>query len=84
MPMSSPSEQYAESLKTSQQAVLDAMETWTKNAQSAFRAPSLSQAGQQTDQVIDQVFDFAEQMLAMQRQFAKSVAAIAAKDQSRS
>lgn len=82
--MSSPSEQYAESLKKSQQAVLDAIETWTKSAQSAFSAPSLGQAGQQTDQVIDQVFDFAEQMLAMQRKFAKSVAAIAANDQSKS
>ena len=80
--MSSPSEQYAESVKKSQQAVLDAIEAWTKSAQSAFSAPSL-QAGQKTDQVIDQVFDFAEQMLAMQRKFAKNVAAISATDQSK-
>jgi hypothetical protein len=81
--MSSPSEQYAESLKKSQQAVLDAIETWTKSAQSAFSATSLGQAGQKADQVIDQVFDFAEQMLAMQRQFAKNMAAISATDQSK-
>ena len=36
------------------------------------------------DQVIDQVFDFAEQMLAVQRQFAKNMAAVAKTDQSKS
>jgi hypothetical protein len=81
--MSSPSEQYVESVRKSQQAVLDAIETWTKSAQSALSAPSLGVTGQKTDQVIDQVFDFAEQMLAVQRQFAKNLAAIGATDQSK-
>ena len=76
--MSSAQEQYTESFKKSQQAVLDAFEAWTKTAQSAFTAPAASAAPQfGTDQVIDQVFDFAEQMLAVQRQFAKSLAATA-------
>ena len=33
--------------------------------------------------MIDQVFDFAEQMLAVQRQFAKNMAAVAKTDQSK-
>ena len=82
--MSSPAEQYTESLKKSQEAVLDAIQAWTKSAQSAFSAPAASLAGQRNaDQVIDQVFDFAEQMLAVQRQFAKNLAALATTDQSK-
>ena len=76
--MSSPAEQYTESLKKSQQAVLDAIEAWTKSAQGAFSIPAGNVSGpQNSDQVIDQVFDFAEQMLAVQRQFAKNLTAIA-------
>ena len=80
--MSSAQEQYTESLKKSQQAVLDAFEAWTKSAQSAFRTPKANLTGQlRPDQVIDQVFDFAEQMLAVQRQFAKGLAAAATTNQ---
>ena len=83
-PMSSPADQYNESLKKSQQAVLDAIEAWTKSAQNAFSVPTATLAGPQTpDQVIDQVFDFAEQMLAVQRQFAKNMTAVAASNQSK-
>lgn len=77
--MTSPQEQYTESLKKNQQAVLDAFEAWTKSAQSAFTTPTANLTSPlRPDQVIDQVFDFAEQMLAVQRQFAKSLAATAA------
>ena len=81
--MSSPTEQYSESIRKSQQAVVDAIEAWTKSAQSAFTAPTATTLpGQPSpDQVIDQVFDFAEQMLAVQRQFAKNLSAIAASTQ---
>ena len=82
--MSSPTEQYTESLKKSQEAVLEAIQAWTNSAQSAFSAPAASLAGQRNpDQVIDQVFDFAEQMLAVQRQFAKNMAALSSVDQSK-
>ena len=81
--MSSPTEQYTESLKKSQEAVLEAIQAWANSAQSAFSAPA-SLAGQRNpDQVIDQVFDFAEQMLAVQRQFAKNMAALSSADQSK-
>ena len=79
--MSSAAEQYTESLKKSQQAVLDAFEAWTKSAQNAFSTPTATMPSQlRPEQVIDQVFDFAEQMLAVQRQFAKSLAATATTD----
>jgi hypothetical protein len=77
--MTSVQEQYAESLRTSQAAVVQAIESWTKSAQSAFSTPVSGAAVTVTpDQVIDQVFDFAEQMLAVQRKFAKNLASQAA------
>jgi len=83
--MATPAEQYTESLKKSQEAVLEAMQAWTKNAQSAFSAPAANLAGPKSaDQVIDQVFDFAEQMLAVQRQFAKNLASLSPTEQSKS
>jgi hypothetical protein len=74
--MSTPQEQYIESLRNGQQAVVQAMEAWSKAAQKAFGASNAS-ASSTPDMIIDQVFDFAEQMLAMQRRFAKAVASSA-------
>lgn len=77
--MSSPQEQYVEALRTSQEAVVQAMESWTKSAQSAFgQAGGSPAAGLEPNQVIDQVFDFAERMLEVQREFSKTLAASAA------
>ena len=77
--MSSPQEQYAEALRTSQDAVIQAVQSWTKAAGSAFGQEPATPAGRMdTNQVIDQVFDFAERMLEVQREFAKSLAASAA------
>ncbi len=75
--MSSPQEQYAETLRSSQAAVVDAVESWTKSAQSALAAPDGGAAAFDPNPVIDQVFTFAEQMLAVQREFAKTLAATA-------
>jgi len=77
--MTSPQEQYAESLRSNQAAVVKAIEAWTKSAQNAFSNPAMpAPAPVDAVQVIDQVFDFAERMLAAQRDFAKSLAAQAA------
>jgi hypothetical protein len=77
--MTTPQEQYMESLRKGQQAVAQAMEAWTKSAQSAFSGPEATSGGAMSpDVIIDQVFDFAEQMLALQRRFAKALAASAA------
>jgi hypothetical protein len=73
--MTTPQEQYMESLRNGQEAVVQAMEAWTKSAQKAFGASSAGAPGSVNPEVvIDQVFDFAEQMLAMQRRFAKALA----------
>jgi hypothetical protein len=62
--MSSIQEQYAETIRTSQQAVVGAVEAWSKSLQSAFSSPGLTTASAvDPNQVIDQVFDFAEKML---------------------
>jgi hypothetical protein len=81
--MSSPTEQYTESLKKSQEAVLEAIQAWTNSAQSAFSAPARRAGQRNPDQVIDQVFDVAEQRLAVQRQFANNMAALSSADQSK-
>jgi hypothetical protein len=73
--MPTPQEQYAEAMRTSQEAVLGAVESWTKSFQSAFgQTPEVPSPSVDPNQVIDQVFDFAEKMLEVQREFAKNLA----------
>lgn len=49
-----------------------------ESLQSAFSSPGLTTAAVDPKQVIDQVFDFAEKMLEVQREFAKNLASTAA------
>lgn len=75
--MSSPQEKYSEAIRQGQQAMSEAVESWTESAQKAMGSvPSVGEV--QPGQVIDQVFDFAEKMLQVQREFAKTMAATAA------
>ena len=78
--MTSPQDKYAEAMRTSQAAVVEAFESWTKSAQSAISTvPGVVSVPQvEPQQVIDQVFDFAEKLLEVQREFAKSLASTAA------
>lgn len=67
-------DQYAELIKQSQEASLAAIETWNRTFQQAFgQLPTVAPINPQ--QVIDQVYDFAGQVLNAQRDFAKQVAA---------
>ncbi|HEY1671140.1 MAG TPA: hypothetical protein VGG50_00390 [Streptosporangiaceae bacterium] len=67
-------EQYSELIKQGQDASRVALETWTQTFQQA--AGQLSGSGLiRPDQVIDQVFDFAGQILNAQRDFAKQLVA---------
>jgi hypothetical protein len=69
-------EQYLESVRQSQEAVRNAIDSWTRSVQQMFGQPTSISAGSvDANQIIDQVFDFAEQMLKMQRQFAKTLVA---------
>ena len=72
--MSSPQDKYADAMRTSQAAVVAAFESWTKSAQRAIGAVPGVGGPVEPQQVIDQVFDFAVKMLAVQREFAKSLA----------
>jgi hypothetical protein len=73
--MSNQSEQFADAMRTSQEAVVGAVESWTKSVQSAFgQTPGIPTLSVDPNQVIDQVFDFAEKMLEVQREFAKNLA----------
>jgi hypothetical protein len=76
--MSSPQEQFAESLRTGQEAVMQAVQSWTKSAESAFESSPEVPGQFDPNEVIDQVFNFAEQMLQAQREYAKTLAATAA------
>ena len=60
-------------------AVVEAFRTWTDTAKGAWAAaPGAATPEVDPQQVVEQVFDFAEKMLAVQREFAKSLAATAA------
>jgi hypothetical protein len=77
--MASPQDQYAEPLKAGQEAVAQAVDAWTKSAQRAFGTQPVGTSGHfDPNQVIDQVFDFAEKMLQVQREYAKTLTSTAA------
>jgi len=68
--MATAQEQYTEVVKQSQDAVLTAVDTWTRTVQDAFgQLPTAAPVD--PNQVIDQVFDFAGKLLGAQRDFAK-------------
>ncbi len=76
--MPSPREKSAQAMRTSPGAAVGAVKSWTKSAQSAFGALSGAGGSFDPDQVIDQVFDFAEKMLQVQREFTKTLVTTAA------
>lgn len=77
--MTSPQDKYADVMRSSQEAVVEAFESWTKNAQNAMTGvPGVGSSPVPPQEVIDQVFDFAGKLLEVQRDFAKSLASTAA------
>ena len=74
--MTSVQDAYTQTLRSGQDAVVQAFEKWTDTAKSAWaNTPGEVRPQADPQQVIDQVFDFAEKMLAVQREFAKTLAA---------
>lgn len=71
--MSTPQDQYKQSVQQTQDAFQNAVDSWTKTVQQGFG--SVPSAPTQVDprQVVDQVFDFAEKMLEMQRDLTKNL-----------
>ena len=71
--MSNPQDQYREYLEQNQQAFQTAVDTWSKTVEQAVSATPAKPAQVDPQQVVNQVFDFAERMLAMQRDFTTSL-----------
>jgi hypothetical protein len=71
--MSTPSTQYTELVQQSQEAVLQALDAWTKTVREAFSALPSTSGQIDASQVVDQVFDFTEKVIAVQHDFAKKL-----------
>ncbi|SDQ18270.1 hypothetical protein [Quadrisphaera sp. DSM 44207] len=71
--MSTPQEQYLQVMQQSQEAILTAVNSWTKTVQDVASGQLATPGQVDPNRVVDQVFDFAEKMLEMQREFAKSL-----------
>jgi hypothetical protein len=74
-----PQDQHLEMVRQGQDAVAKAMQQWSENVSRMFSATS-STTGQAAtpEQMIDKLFDFAEQVLEVQRDFAKRLLAAGA------
>ncbi len=78
--MTAPTDQFVDLANRSQEAVTTAVRTWTDSVQSLASQLTAGQ-GQLPDLqgVVEQYFDFAEKVLANQRQFAQQWASAAVK-----
>jgi hypothetical protein len=78
--MTAPTDQFVDLANRSQEAVTTAVRTWTDSVQSLTGKLSAGQ-GQLPDlqSVVEQYFDFAEKVLANQREFAQQWASATAK-----
>lgn len=75
--MTTAQDQFAETARRGQEVVTNALHTWTENVQKMVgglptREPKLPNP----TEIVDYFFDFTEQVLATQREFAKSVLAV--------
>ena len=74
--MTAPQDQFTQAAHQGQEAISTAMRTWNENVQSMIGSGAPAQSGLPSpQQVLDNVFDFAEQLLASQREFATRVLA---------
>jgi hypothetical protein len=71
--MTTPTEQYTTLMQQGQEALRTAVDSWTRTVRDAAAQFPAGIQGYDPDKVIDQVFDFAEKLLEMQREFAKNV-----------
>ena len=78
--------EYLDAVREGQQAIVDAVEAWSKNVEHLTGsyppvpgAPELPTA----QEVVENAFDFAEQLLAAQREFARNLLEATSTAQSR-
>jgi hypothetical protein len=75
--MTAPEDQFMQVARQGQEAISTAMRTWTETFQTMIGGANPAQSGLPSpQQVLDNVFDFAEQLLASQRAFATRVLAV--------
>lgn len=70
--------QYTDLVQQSQQAVMSAVEAWTKTVQEAFASVPTSVEQFDAGDSVDKIFDFTEKVLEMQRDFTKKLIASSA------
>lgn len=73
--MSIPADQYRDYVEQNSLAFQTAVESWTKTVEQTVSAVPTNAAQVDPQQAVNSVFDFAERMLAMQREFTTSVLA---------
>ena len=73
MTSTSPQQDYLEAVRQGQQAVVSAVQAWSDNLQRLMTGTATAAQAPKPTEVIDQVFDFAQQMLNAQRDFAKKL-----------
>lgn len=71
--MSNPQDQYREYIERNQEAFQTAVDSWTKTVEQTVAAIPTNPTQVDPQQVVNQVFDFAERMLQMQRDFTTSL-----------
>jgi len=68
---STPQDKYLEALRQGQDTYVKAVQLWSDNVEKMLSGASSASQAPSPEQVIDEVFGFAEQLLAAQRDFAK-------------
>jgi hypothetical protein len=71
--MSTPQDQYKQAVQQTQDAFQSAIDSWTKTVQQGFGSVPTAPTQVDPKQVVDQVFDFAEKLLEMQRDLTKNL-----------
>src|SRR2546421_805431 len=75
-------QQFLEAVQAGQRAIVDAVGAWAKNVETLSAAyPPVPEEDQRIPtpaEVVERSFDFAEELLASQREFARSLLAAAA------
>jgi hypothetical protein len=71
--MSSTPDQYRDYVEQNQRAFQSAVDTWSKTVEQTVAATPTNPTQVDPQQVVNQVFDFAERMLAMQRDFTTNL-----------
>lgn len=71
--MSNESKQYADLMQQGQEAVLAAVEAWTKTMQDVYTTLPATGGDFDLNESVDKMYDFTEKVLELQREFTKKL-----------